>query len=361
MPDLETQPDITSETEVREDEDSVEVAEEIQDDTWESGKWEDKGDLDPHDWSFEEDASDDKVKPTEESTDDTPETHNDDVEEGDEPNTADLPGEEEEIAADVEPESEDNSEAGIAFSLLMKAGRLGVSEEDVQFYGQHGDETLERYLNDVETRGGVQQQDGEETPRGDSEPHDFNLAAFEVNFGEDNDFDEVIVGQVEGMAKHQHEQNQKLMGILEEVGGGLLALLDEGLEVEMNDMIDDLAEDKAGDFKLILGAGNQEVALTQKQSDNRQALMNEIKAIQQARREKGLPALSVRKVTPKALKEAFGKDVSKNSKTTTRLTKRSRNGFTKKTTRVTKTSKAPTTRQRVYAKIDEIAPGVFGE
>lgn len=245
------------------------------------------------------------------------------IEDGEEPDSTDTPGDED--AANIKLD-EGNEGQGIPIDLIIRAGQLGMSSEDVEAYGNASPEILSKHMDAIESFQGQHQEQQEQGENESPASNDFNLEEFKLDLGEDHDFDEKLVGNLQSMAEHNHAQTQKAFSAAETVGQGLLNMHNRMIEGQMNDFIDDLSNDKSGDFKTSLGSGVNGM-LSDSQKSNRDKVLDFILSDSNDRVQKGLPVASTKKSFNTAMTSLFNRETSKNSKTQVQLGKRQRSGF----------------------------------
>jgi hypothetical protein len=142
----------------------------------------------------------------------TPETNDqdtDDIQDGIDDADVDIPGEDD-TSGEQEVEEEEQQDSGTAeavpaldYDLLMEAGRMGMSKEQALAFGSN--EGLRAALDYVQSQKPQEEQEEapeEEAPKG-----------FSFDLPED-EYDEKLVGQLNGFAEHMQAQLSKITEVL---------------------------------------------------------------------------------------------------------------------------------------------------
>lgn len=242
-----------------------------------------------------------------------------DVDEGDEPDSADETSDDENAA----DEAEKTTSSEIPRDVWIRAGQLGIDPEKVEKYARAGLDVVNDYLDEVAER----KQAGQDDRSPSDVSSDFKVEAYNLDFEGENapDLDDDVKTVLSGMNQHYHAQVQKTMNTSIALVREMLDLQQERAQVEVNDLIDDLANDRSADFKQILGAGESDNTISDRQAKNRDLVFDEVNSIMNARRDKGLPPISMRRAFSEAVKAVTGKPLQdKQTKTAQKLESRKR-------------------------------------
>lgn len=262
----------------------------------------------------------------------------------DEPDSVEDKGDDEN-AADTEGEADINEVAdGVPIGLVLRAGQLGVSQDDVNFYSDLGAEALGRYLDTVENmRGPGKEAEGEEGEKSaannapvDGDP--FAVKEYEFGLGDDEDsYEPVLVDSLKGMANHYNSEISRVMENIKALGSEVLYRMQESVAIESNALIDSRSADKSVDYKKAFGAGNMDRA-TSDQLAMRDQVTQTIVELQEQRRVANKPQLPVSQYFDQAVAKMFPDQVSAQTNKNQRLARRSKSTVAKSSGKVNRSA-----------------------
>ena len=234
--------------------------------------------------------------------------------------------------SDDENEDDEQSQDPISTDLLLRAGALGVPVDQVKFYGEQGDSVFEQHLDNYESNNTVQNKTEQEGEGGNK-----SIEAYTLEFDDDgeDEIDPEIRKAIEGVNQHYAEGLKEARKTSENIGQAVVNYHDNQLYAEVNEEIDGLGDE----FETLLGAGTDGLVDTGSvASKNRNAVMDEIYAIQNARKKSGQPGMTTKRAFAEAVNKVTGKSIDKTTQTTQKkLARRSRTA-TPKTGRKTVTN-----------------------
>lgn len=254
--------------------------------------------------------------------------------EGDEENAADTEGE-----ADIEEVAD-----GVPIELVLRAGQLGVSQDDVNFYSDLGAEALGRYLDTVENMRDpgedATDEEGEKSVANnapvDGDP--FAVRQYALPDGmNDGVYEPVLVDSLKGMADHYNSEIARVMENVKALGSEVLYRMNESVAIEANALIDTRSADKYVDYKKAFGAGNMDRA-TSEQLAMRDQVTQTIVELQEQRRVANKPQLPVSQYFDQAVAKLFPDQVSAQTNKNQRLARRSRSTVAKSSGKVNRSA-----------------------
>jgi len=278
------------------------------------------------------------------SEDDTEEE--DDTEDPDSGDDEEDTGEEDDSAG----EDEDDQSEQVTNAQILRAGRLGVPEDQVALFSEHGSAVFEAHLDAIESQSASQGGNTQEGEGGDDSDYE-EPKPYEPTLSDDT-YEESLVNEFGGMSKHINGQIVQTHKILENVAGAVMNQQYNQVAADVNEQIDQLAGSPGMGFETTLGAGTDGLVPKGGVADlNRQKVINEISKIQQERAGRGQPPMTNKRAFTEAVKKVTGKDISTHNKNVKKKAQARGNNVTPRKGKKTSSRKATTADKRRKAAV----------
>lgn len=276
-----------------------------------------------------DDTSDDKVDPDaptysgfgedEENAntlDDDSGSNNDDA---DDPKSGNDEGDGDKDEANDENSDEDETPRPPDTETVLRAGKLGIPVETIEYYHGLGDGVLERYVSDFVPPVQDSDQNSDDQGEGTYKAPE----AYKHELGDE--YEEGATKAFDGLSEHVNGQFVETHKHIEDLFGTVLGIEAEQIAAQVNEYYDELADSKVADFKEIVGAGTDGVVPANSvASRNREAITKEMNSIQAQRRGRKIPVLTTKRCFTQALEKVTGQNIeTSNKKTVDKLNQRS--------------------------------------